>query len=97
VDIDEYGLHERVTALERVAVDLRTLVDGSGALGPHLAKLEQIAADLRALIGPTPRPWWKKMVISPDLQEDFEEAMRLGREFRKTGRIPDEEPTEPST
>jgi hypothetical protein len=89
--IDEYALHERVKALEILVADWRAQSAGAGPHDSHLARLAQISADLRALIGPVPKPWWERMAISPDLEEEFEEAMRLGREFRRTGRIPEDD------
>ena len=56
------------------------------SLEQRVATLEHQVAELRTQ--PT-AGWLDRLTGSVTDDEAFEEAMRLGREFRRTGRVPD--------
>ena len=47
------------------------------------AKVEQLQRKLKAVI-PDAKPWWEHIVGAFADDPDFEEAMRLGREYRES-------------
>ena len=47
------------------------------------AKVEQLQRKLEAVV-PDAKPWWEHIVGSFAGDPDFEEAMRLGREYRES-------------
>ncbi len=60
------------------------------SLDERVTALEQLVADLRAQLTAKPAGWLDRLTGSVTDPEAFEEAMRLGREFRRTGRLPDQ-------
>jgi hypothetical protein len=63
------------------------------ALTERVANLERVVAEMRRN---TPATSWLDTVRGSITDvEAFEEAMRLGREYRKTGRLPDDPGDEP--
>jgi hypothetical protein len=64
------------------------------ALAERVAALEQAVARLQAQVAPPNGSWVHNHHWAVTDEEALEEATRLGREFRKTGRIPDE-PSQP--
>jgi len=65
------------------------------ALSERVAALEQAVARLQAELTPPTEHWLNRLRAGVTDEEAFEEAMRYGREFRKTGRLPDD-PGDPS-
>lgn len=63
---------------------------GLQSLEQRVAVLEKLVNDLRAELTARPGNWLDRLTGSVKDQEAFEEAMRLGREFRRTGRVPDQ-------
>jgi hypothetical protein len=72
-----------------MAADLQTLNE-------RVTALEKVVADLRAEIAAKQAGWLDHLTGSVTDPEAFDEAMRLGREFRRTGRVPDQ-PDDPDS
>jgi len=58
------------------------------SLDERVTTLEKLVADVRAQLTAQPAGWLGRLTGSVADPESFNEAMRLGREFRKSGRIP---------
>ena len=63
-------------------------------LDERVTALENLVADLRAQIAVKPTSWLERLTGSVTNPEAFEEAMRFGREYRRTGRLLDQ-PADP--
>lgn len=77
----------------RIASIERSLTDRIERLEEQVSRLsKQVDA-----AGPTPETaWWKKIVGVFANDPEFEEAMRLGREYREAQRPDDENAQEPA-
>ena len=64
------------------------------ALAERVAALERTVAQLQATTGPKEEHWLDRFRHGVTDEEAFEEAMRLGREFRKSYR--DDDSSEPA-
>lgn len=64
------------------------------SLDERVTTLERLVADLRAQLATKPTGWLDRLTGSVSDSAAFEEAMRLGGEYRRTGRLPDP-PDEP--
>ena len=60
------------------------------ALTERVANLERVVAEMRRNTVTATTSWLDALRGSITVAEAFEEAMRLGREYRKTGRLPDD-------
>jgi hypothetical protein len=60
------------------------------SLAERVAALEQTVAQLRTQLAARPTGWLGRLTGSISDPEAFEEALRLGREFRRTGLVPDQ-------
>ena len=82
---------ERTVTPEEYLTELQESVD---ALEERVTLLEAEAARLKARQATaTPEdaaPWWKKLVGIYEGDPDFEEVVRLGREYREAQRPPEE-------
>jgi hypothetical protein len=58
------------------------------SLDERVTTLEKLVADLRTQLT-AKDGWLDRLTGSVTDPEAFEDAMRLGREFRRTGRLPD--------
>lgn len=67
----------------------------TGTLEERVAAVEQELAALKQQVNgdtpPSPLPWWEQIFGSFADSEHYEEAMRLGREYRESLRPNDEE------
>ena len=59
------------------------------SLDERVTALEKLVAELRTQLT-SKAGWLDRLTGSVSDPEAFEEAMRLGREFRRTGRLPDQ-------
>lgn len=55
----------------------------------RVAQLEEIVAQLQAKIGKDEKPGWQQIRGSFANDEDFDEAMKLGKEYRESLRPKD--------
>jgi uncharacterized small protein (DUF1192 family) len=69
-------------------------------LEARIAALEAEVGRLRAIVEqalePEEEPWWIRFAGKYENDPHFDEAMRLGREYRESTRFEDEEPKEGS-
>ena len=65
-----------------------TLEERVAAVEQELAQLKQ---QLQTESHPVPIPWWEKIAGSFAESEHYDEAMRLGREYRESLRPKDDE------
>lgn len=65
-----------------------TLEERIAAVEQELAQLKQ---QLQAETPPVPLPWWEKIAGTFANSEHYDEAMRLGREYRESLRPKDDE------
>ena len=65
------------------------------ALAERVAALEETVARLQCELGTQNGAWPRRNSWAVRDEEALEEVTRLGREFRKTGRIPDEPGDQP--
>jgi hypothetical protein len=56
----------------------------------RVAQLEEIVAQLQAKVGKDEKPWWQQIRGSFANDADFDEAMKLGREYRESLRPKDD-------
>ena len=91
-------LEERVAALEATVSEMQqaehaaegdapVAIDSS--LEDRVALLEKLVAELRKLPASHPNAWLAGVVGKITDVEAFDEAMALGREYRRTGKILD--------
>jgi hypothetical protein len=66
------------------------MVPNYESLDARVTALEKLVTDLRSQLTAAPIGWLDHLTGSISDPEAFEEAMRLGREFRKTGRLLDQ-------
>jgi len=69
------------------------MVNDNSNLAERVANLEAIVAQLQAQLEPQKTHWLKRMRGGINDVEAFEEAMRLGREYRQSFR--DDAPADP--
>ena len=65
-----------------------TLEERVAAMEQELARLKQ---QLQVQRPPAPLPWWEKMAGTFANSEHYDEAMRLGREYRESLRPKNDE------
>ncbi len=54
-------------------------------------ELAQIKQQLQSQAAPSPLPWWEKIAGTFAASEHYDEAMRLGREYRASQQLKDNE------
>ncbi|MCW3097291.1 MAG: hypothetical protein JWL77_2909 [Chthonomonadaceae bacterium] len=64
-----------------------TLEERMAAVEQELAQLKK---QLKAETSSSPRPWWEKIAGTFANSEHYDEAMRLGREYRESLRPKDD-------
>lgn len=69
---------------------IETMEERLTAVEREVAQFKQRALDTAP---PAPLPWWEKIASTFAQSEHYDEAMRLGREYREAQRPTDDEET----